>query len=298
MSALFLKRRLMLEKIGNSSSLSNQSPPKVLQGNPEDSRIQPRSLPQMTTTSSSNSNDASSNANNNNNKDGSRFPALLFRMLQRESTRENGVVSWTPRGDSFTIRDSEAFATLILPQYFGKTATKYRSFQRQMNLYGFSRNSKASKGGCANYHHAKFVRDRPGLVRVIQRKQEASGASKESKATTNRKTVETLEDETSRRVSLDTAASQEQQQEKIVPQDPIAAVVASYLATTAKETPQRRRLSSKKKQPKKAVDALEDICNVLLPPQQGQKQDVDVRQSLDEAFQVFLQEDDSWDLVQ
>jgi len=324
MSALFLKRRLMLEKTGNGSSIlsSNQSPVNTLllqQGNNrDDSRIHPRSSLGSTSTGSSSLPI----------KDGSRFPTLLFRMLQSESASNNGVVSWTPRGDSFTITDSEAFAALILPKYFGKTATKYRSFQRQMNLYGFSRNAAASKGGCANYHHPKFVRDRPELVREIQRKQEANAAngsssSKDAKTKTRKnnnnnnskkkvlktKTSKLLEEsEMSRRVSLDTAASQPPEAMEEV-EDPIAAVVASYLAAKAKQTPQRRRHSSsttssgnaKNKQPKKAVDTLEDICNALLPPQEQRStrdQDVDARQSLDEAFQVFLQEDDSWDLVQ
>jgi hypothetical protein len=315
MSALFLKRRLMLEEFGGS--LPNSSPAKI-EAERDDARVKPRSPPPLPSKKVS--------------KDGNKFPVLLFRMLQTESSssandHDHDVVSWSPKGTSFMIRNTEAFTERILPRYFGKTATKYRSFQRQLNLYGFSRDSSASKGGCSNYQHPKFVRDHPELVAGIQRKQETNNNSNNTNkqeqvqsppppknVSARKKQLTTIKEQQAearrRRVSLDTLASAAVAEP---PQDPIAAVVASYLAaksisnsnkqqaeppsTTTNKPPRRRRKSSSTKQ--KADTTLEDVCNVLLLPQEDQRQDQDARQSLDEAFRVFLQEedDDSWDLV-
>ena len=61
------------------------------------------------------------------------------------------IVSWSPsetEGISvFKVHDKTKFEESILPKYFN--ATKYRSFQRQLNLYRFSRQDKKGEfGGC------------------------------------------------------------------------------------------------------------------------------------------------------
>jgi hypothetical protein len=70
------------------------------------------------------------------NKD--QFPAKLYEVL--ESVEDLGLahtVSWLPHGRSFQVIEPTQFMNLVVPQFF--KATKYRSFQRQLNLWGFSR---------------------------------------------------------------------------------------------------------------------------------------------------------------
>ena len=66
------------------------------------------------------------------------FPAKLYEML--EAVDDLGLahtVSWLPHGRSFEVKDPTEFMSLVVPKFF--KATKYRSFQRQLNLWGFSR---------------------------------------------------------------------------------------------------------------------------------------------------------------
>ena len=44
-----------------------------------------------------------------------KFPTKVFNMLQNEDA---SVVSWTPSGDAFIIRDRQRFVNDVLPRYF------------------------------------------------------------------------------------------------------------------------------------------------------------------------------------
>jgi len=66
------------------------------------------------------------------------FPFKLHSILEyAEKTNRVDIISWLPSGDAFKIHKPHDFADTILPQYFNQT--KYRSFQRQLNIYGFDR---------------------------------------------------------------------------------------------------------------------------------------------------------------
>jgi hypothetical protein len=65
-----------------------------------------------------------------------RFPFRLHDMLL--DATKNGfedVIGWLPSGTAFQIVDQELFEEYILQAYFDMT--KYKSFQRQLNLYRF-----------------------------------------------------------------------------------------------------------------------------------------------------------------
>ena len=64
------------------------------------------------------------------------FPHALYDIL--EYSRRDGyddVVSWMPCGTAFKIHKRDAFVSTVLPQFF--KLTKYKSFSRQLNLWGF-----------------------------------------------------------------------------------------------------------------------------------------------------------------
>ena len=66
------------------------------------------------------------------------FPTKLYEMLEIvESLGLSHAVSWLPDGRSFKVKNPAQFMDLVAPQFF--KFTQYRSFQRQLNLWGFHR---------------------------------------------------------------------------------------------------------------------------------------------------------------
>jgi hypothetical protein len=68
----------------------------------------------------------------------SKFPTRLRKMLY--DAKENDfshIVSWNSDGTSFKVHEPLVFLDKIMPIYFNQT--KYKSFQRQLNFYGFVR---------------------------------------------------------------------------------------------------------------------------------------------------------------
>ena len=104
------------------------------------------------------------------------FPVRLHKLLEDETRKGNtDIITWMPDGKSFKVYDKERFATLVMPIYFG--SNKYRSFQRNLNLWGFiTTTSSASRylegrpprevGEC---FHPCFVKKRPALCARMRR---------------------------------------------------------------------------------------------------------------------------------
>lgn len=97
----------------------------------------------------------------------SSFPRKLHAMLEEASkTNSEDVVSWQPGGKSFKVHKPPQFADEIMNNYFNQT--KYKSFQRQLNMYGFQRvHHGPNKGG---YYHKSFIRRSPDLCDLIVRR--------------------------------------------------------------------------------------------------------------------------------
>ena len=94
------------------------------------------------------------------------FPLKLFDMLRSiEEDNMSHIVSWQPHGRCFAVHMPKLFVEEVMPKYFQQK--KYASFQRQLNLYGFSRITKGcDKGG---YYHELFLRGKRFLVSRIHR---------------------------------------------------------------------------------------------------------------------------------
>ena len=75
------------------------------------------------------------------------------------------IITWMPHGRSFRVKQPKLFASDILPRFFKQT--KYLSFTRQLNLWGFKRISKGIDGGA--YYHELFLRGRPYLAMRLKR---------------------------------------------------------------------------------------------------------------------------------
>lgn len=94
------------------------------------------------------------------------FPWKLHHMLDDMDAQDNKtIVCWQPHGRAFMVNKPKEFVEEIMPHYFNQT--KYASFQRQLNLYGFSRLSHGRDKGA--YYHKCFVRGERALCRGMVR---------------------------------------------------------------------------------------------------------------------------------
>lgn len=94
------------------------------------------------------------------------FPVKLYRMLSEvEKDGKQSIVTWNPDGRTLQVLNHKKFVSEILPNYFKQS--KYKSFQRQLNFYGFQRVSHGPLEGA--YGHPKFVRGNEEQVKQISR---------------------------------------------------------------------------------------------------------------------------------
>ena len=114
------------------------------------------------------------------------FPRKLHDLLN-DAEREGfeDIVSWHADGKSFKVHKVVDFSRKIMLKYFNQT--KYKSFQRQLNLYGFSRVSRGPDKGLML--HEKFVRENRSLCLTMNRKSMKDKLSQLNDITTPKKVV-------------------------------------------------------------------------------------------------------------
>lgn len=93
-------------------------------------------------------------------------------MLERTDQDDfDHIVSWLPSENGFKVHDSKAFVATVLPRFFRQT--KYKSFQRQCNIWGFERILQGPhKGG---YTHVDFIRGKTNLCSRMKRQKIKGG---------------------------------------------------------------------------------------------------------------------------
>ena len=91
------------------------------------------------------------------------FPGKLMEVLSRTDLAE--IIEWMPHGRAFLVKQPKTFASQVLPRYFKQS--KYLSFTRQLNLWGFKRITRGKDMGC--YYHEIFLRGRPHLAMRMKR---------------------------------------------------------------------------------------------------------------------------------
>lgn len=103
------------------------------------------------------------------------FPQKLMEILSDESVSH--IVSWLPHGQSFVIANPSLFCQQVLPKY--SVSTKYPSFTRKLNRWGFRQAVRGSDTGA--FHHPFFRRDQPSLCAkmVCQKSRDRNGAQKQ-----------------------------------------------------------------------------------------------------------------------
>jgi hypothetical protein len=102
------------------------------------------------------------------------FPWKLHEMLDAaEKECFDSIVSWLPNEDAFKVHAPHSFVTQVMSRYFNHT--QFKSFQRQLNMWGFQRiNHGPCKGA---YKHLRFIRGKPSLCRFMKRLKNKMGAT-------------------------------------------------------------------------------------------------------------------------
>ena len=86
------------------------------------------------------------------------FPKILMTLLYDQS--HDQIISWIPHGRSFIVRDRDKFLDCVAQSYFNLSS--FKSFTRNLNLWGFKRVEKGDERG--SYYHQLFLRSKPMLV--------------------------------------------------------------------------------------------------------------------------------------
>jgi hypothetical protein len=95
------------------------------------------------------------------------FVVKLHEMIDAiERDGHGDIVSWQPHGRCFVVHKQKEFTDHVMPTYF--KMSKFPSFLRQLNLYGFRRLTRVGtdKGG---YYHELFLRNKVFLAYRILR---------------------------------------------------------------------------------------------------------------------------------
>ena len=104
-----------------------------------------------------------------------KFPTKLLEMLNTGEKEGGRVVAWTKEGDGIHIRDVPMFVSDVLPTYFRHS--NINSFQRQLLLYGFVRDTEILSGQAYRYADDLFRRDDPAGCLKITRPSGATSAT-------------------------------------------------------------------------------------------------------------------------
>jgi hypothetical protein len=96
------------------------------------------------------------------------FPWKVHEMLETaEKNGDDHVVSWLPDGRSFRVHERDLFVDGMMKVFFNQT--KYKSFQRQLNLWGFVRISNRDPTEKGGYFHPLFLKGRRDLCPCMTR---------------------------------------------------------------------------------------------------------------------------------
>ena len=82
-----------------------------------------------------------------------------------EQKQFENIVSWQQDGKGFKVHMQKEFTNIVMPSYFNQS--QYKSFQRQLNIYGFSRKTVGAERGA--YTHELLIRGKPGICRFMVR---------------------------------------------------------------------------------------------------------------------------------
>lgn len=143
------------------------------------------------------------------------MPSFITKLWKLVNERKyEHLITWSPDGRSFTIKDQSRFSKEVLPLYFKHS--NMGSFVRQLNMYGFRKMANIENCGLrpesdeVSFHHPNFVKGQERSLQIIRRKKNQSGgASSDVKLVNSQQMVS---GDTSQAVSMPSTSSDMQNQ--------------------------------------------------------------------------------------
>ncbi|GKY91568.1 hypothetical protein MPSEU_000128700 [Mayamaea pseudoterrestris] len=117
----------------------------------------------------------------------SNAPIFLRKTYTMIDTCDSSIAAWSIDGQTFLVKDTERFASEIIPEFFKHN--NFSSFVRQLNFYGFRKikcdslrikdaeNCEESKYW--RFKHERFLRGRPDLLAEIRKSNHNESADKQ-----------------------------------------------------------------------------------------------------------------------
>mmetsp|Transcript_19942 Transcript_19942/g.29577 ORF Transcript_19942/g.29577 Transcript_19942/m.29577 type:complete len:418 (-) Transcript_19942:160-1413(-) len=105
-------------------------------------------------------------------------PIFLRKTYHMIDTCDANVACWSDDGETFIVKNTDVFEKSIIPQFFKHS--KFSSFVRQLNFYGFRKikyadtikidaKLEAETANFWRFRHEKFIRGKPELLVDIKR---------------------------------------------------------------------------------------------------------------------------------
>ena len=112
------------------------------------------------------------------------IPAFILKTQQLIKDAPKELIEWSSDGTAFVIKRPKQLEKECLHRYFKHS--NFRSFDRQLNFYGFQKSTKflwingaSVTTRCAEYRQRNFVRGRFDLMKNINRKTSAANRVRE-----------------------------------------------------------------------------------------------------------------------
>lgn len=107
------------------------------------------------------------------------LPQFITKLYDLVSQPDiDGVVCWGRNGDTFVVLDLSMFAQYVLPTYYKHD--NFRSFERQLNIYGFQRCTEQPTAKALEFFHPRFRQGERALLSEIKRSQQPRRRRSES----------------------------------------------------------------------------------------------------------------------
>ncbi|KAF1325833.1 Heat shock factor protein 2, partial [Globisporangium splendens] len=107
-----------------------------------------------------------------------RVPKFLRCLYDILHTEDQSILSWSHDGSYFQIFSTKRLEDTVLPKYFKHS--KFASFQRQLNNFGFRKWTKTQSSVCTFSHHLFVQRHPSELVELIIEQNEHTSSSGET----------------------------------------------------------------------------------------------------------------------
>lgn len=114
------------------------------------------------------------------------LPMFLSKTYHMIDRCDSEIATWSEAGDNFVVKNTEKFASSVLPRYFKHS--NFSSFARQLNFYGFRKlrtdpiltSDVDPHTACfVRFYHEKFQKDKPQLLHQIKRATKTDQQSKD-----------------------------------------------------------------------------------------------------------------------